>query len=78
MLNVYDKVWIMENNLPTERIVYAVGESMVDDTSERECFTTVKYALVIRGIYDTSSPVRYPMDDLYTTKEDLVMSLLED
>lgn len=32
-IEVYDKIWIMENNVPTEMIVFAVVDSM--DFSKR-------------------------------------------
>lgn len=72
--DVYDHVWIMENNKPTEMIIFAVVVSMSYNKRGQE----VHYQLVkeICGTgWGNYEGIRRKEKDFYDTKEDLLASL---
>ena len=72
--DVYDRVWIMENNKPKEMIIYAV----VVQASYNKRGQDVHYLLVstLCGSGVGNNPgIRREENDFFNTKEDLVDSL---
>ncbi len=76
MLKVYDEVWIMENNAPKEKLVFAVVESM---SYFKACGKTdVHYQLVNSTLgagWGNNEGVRREGKDIFETKEQLIESL---
>jgi len=69
---VYDRVWIMENNIPKEMLVYAIVEEM--GFTKRD--TDLTYRLVsstCSATFENSKRVSV----VYPTKHALIESLLE-
>lgn len=71
---VYDKVWVMRNNQPTELLVFATVDSM--DYSKRG--TETHYRLVESTVgagWGNKEGTRYTRDRMFTTREDLIDSI---
>lgn len=76
MFKVYDYVWIMENNTPRWKIVFAVIESM--SYWKRRHETDIHYQLVDSRIgagWGNNEGVRREEKDMFETKEQLIESL---
>ena len=66
---VYDKAWVMQNDKPTEMIVYAVIEEM----SYWKQSEAVSYRLVshiLGASWGTSVP--FDWDEVFRTRDDLI------
>ena len=74
MFKVYDKVWIMENNKPKQKMIFAVVESMAHFKKGTE----THYRLV-DGTFGTgwgnNEGVRREAKDMFSTKGELLKSL---
>lgn len=72
MYKVYDKVWIMQNNKPVEKLIYAIIERM----NFPKTGTDTNYKIVdsrCGACWEKSQYVS--MDDVYATKEELLETL---
>lgn len=72
---VYEKVWIMENNSPKKKIVFAVVESM----NFSKTGTSIHYKLVnscIGAGWGNNEGIRREEKDIFPTKKALLGSLL--
>jgi len=71
---VYDKVWIMNDNVPTEMIIFAVVVSMSDNKRGQD----VHYRLVkhVCGTgWGNGEGIRREENSFFDTKQDLLDSL---
>ncbi len=76
MLKVYDEVWIMENNVPKQKLVFAVVESMSYFKVRGK--TDVHYQLVDSTLgsgWGNNEGIRREGKDIFETKEQLLSSL---
>lgn len=72
--DVYDEVWIMENNKPTKKVIFAVVLSMSHNKRGQE----VHYRLVNHQCgtgWGNGEGIRCDESNMFCTKEDLVDSL---
>jgi len=73
--SIYEKVWIMENNIPTKKIVFAIVESM----DYFKVGTEIHYQLVNSRIgagWGNNEGIRRTDHDMFPTKESLLGNLL--
>ena len=73
--SIYEKVWIMENNIPTKKIVFAIVESM----DYFKVGTEIHYQLVNSRVgagWGNNEGIRRTEQSMYPTKEALLGSLL--
>ena len=72
--SVYDKVWVMEYNMPTEKVVFSVIETMTWHGKA----TYVSYEL-INGRYAANTQIDKPCllasSSVFKSKEQLIKSL---
>lgn len=74
MKKVYDKVWIMENNAPKEKLIFAVIESM--DFGKQG--TEITYRLVDSSVgagWGNNEGIGCSEENMFDSKEDLLNSL---
>lgn len=73
-LKVYDKVWVMENNKPTPKMVYSITNEM----NHMKNGVDIVYRFVdgLVGACSTSS-VLYKSDLIFDSKEELIQSLMD-
>ena len=74
MFKVYDKVWIMENNQPKQKMVFAVIESMAHYKKGTETHYRLVDSTFGAG-WGNNEGERREAKDIFTTKEALVESL---
>lgn len=71
-----DKVWIMENNAPQEKLIFAVVESL--NTMPWDGDNIIHYHLVSKRIgtgWGNNEGIKRAEDMMYTSKEELVDNL---
>ena len=74
MFKVYDAVWVMDNNEPVKKLVFAVVESM----SSFKVGTETYYLLVDSRLgagWGNNSGIRRTSNEMFATKELLIQSL---
>ncbi len=74
MFKVYDKVWIMENNQPKQKMIFAVVESM----AFLKKGTETHYRLVdgtFGAGWGNNEGIRREAKDMFSTKSELLESL---
>ena len=74
LFNVYDRVWLMRNNKPTEMIVFAVIQSMSFDKQNVD----TRYRLVESQVgagWGNNEGVESLDDKVFRTKKELISSL---
>ena len=74
MFNVYDAVWIMENNEPVKKIVFAVITSMNHSKDGIETHLQLVESLVGAG-WGNNKGTHHSIKDVYIDKETLLRSL---
>jgi hypothetical protein len=74
LFNVYDRVWLMRNNKPTEMIVIAVIQSMSSDRQNVDTGYRLVESQVGAG-WENNEGVEYPIDKVFRTKKELIDSL---
>lgn len=74
MLKVYDKVWIMENNTPVEKLVFAIVESMDFSKRGSEFHCHLVNEKCGAG-WGNNEGIQRSLRDVYTTKKELLSSL---
>ena len=67
---VYDKVWVMCNNAPTEMVIYGVSEEM----NHMKTGTQIFYLLTMSQVGATAAGCR-KTTTVYATKEALIATL---
>ena len=75
MFDVYDEVWVMENNKPKKKIIFAVVKSM---GFSKGGTTEVHYQLVDTQIgagWGNNEGIRATEETMFSTKEELIDSL---
>ena len=71
---VYDKVWVMLNNSPTELIVFAVVESMGYWKVDTEMFYHLVGSRIGAG-WGNNEGARYEPEKVFGSKEELLESI---
>ncbi len=74
MHKVYDTVWVMSNNIPQKKQVFAVVESMDYAKKETELFYHVVNGTVGAG-WGTDSGTKLPPHKVFESKKALLESL---
>ena len=74
MFKVYDHVWIMENNKPKEKIVFAVINSMDYSKKGTETFLQLVDSQLGAG-WGYNEGVRRRLSEVFTDKESLIRGL---
>ena len=74
MFKVYERVWVMKNNAPTEKIIYSVTEQMNNMKNGTEKRYTLVNSQVGAGVGDNKEQ-GYATSYIYKTKESLIASL---
>lgn len=73
-MKVYDSAWIMHNNRPVEKKVFAVIESMDYDKTGTEISYLIVDSVIGTG-FGNNEGTRYTADRVFATKEALLESL---
>ena len=74
MFKVYDTVWVMENNKPTKKMVFAVIESMDYFKTGVEMLYRLVDSRVGAG-WGNNDGIRYEGSEIFSTQEALLDSL---
>lgn len=74
MFEVYDRVWIMENNKPTEKVVFAVIKSMNYRKNGTETHLQLVDSQVGAG-WGNNEGIRRSIADVFTDKEAVIRNL---
>ena len=72
--DVYDKVWIMRDNVPTEMIIFAVVVSMSYNKRGQDVHYQLVHQICGTG-WGNNEGIRCSEDNFYNSKQDLLDSL---
>jgi len=74
--DVYDSVWVFENNKPKKKIVFAVIKSMNYWKTGTETFYQLVNSRIGAG-WGNNEGVRRDHQSMFSTKEELIRSLIK-
>lgn len=74
MFEVYDRAWIMDNNRPTEKTVFAVVRSMNYSKNGTEVHLQLVDSQVGAG-WGCNEGVRHSISEVFTDKASVIRSL---